>query len=62
MMQNEDNLAEKKTWKSLVLTIFSSQNFDFLSIFRLNMMNIVDYDRVTGSGLFDNHKLPTLMA
>ena len=26
------------------------------------MMNIVDYDRVSGSGLFDNCKLPTLMA
>ena len=28
----------------------------------LNMMNIVDYDRLSGSGLFDNCKLPTLMA
>ena len=28
----------------------------------LNMMDIADYDRANGSGLFGNHKLPALVA
>ena len=44
--------------KKIKISIFD-QFFDFDC---LNMMDLLDYDRANGSGLFDNHKLPALVA
>ena len=44
--------------KKIKISIFD-QFFDFEC---LNMMDIADYDRANGSGLFDNKKLPALVA